>query len=335
MTERIDTPIAMTAMLTRRRTLMEEGLSSSAVQRERSTGRISVLRRGVYTPTGAFWELGLELRHAVRARAVAMAAPGLVISHISAAVLHQLPVRPASLGRVHATRVRASGGLSDERRVVHIGQLLPDEITEISGTATTSLARTLVDLARNESFEAGVIAADSAFHSHPQVVEQVAEVLARSARHRGATMAKRALLFADGRSESVGETRLRVLLHDVGLAAPELQCDIVSADGAVLGRVDMADIESGTLLEFDGMAKYGKLLNPHRTELEVLRLEKKREELLREAGWQVFRVVWADLSDPLALEKRISKAFTRGRRALAANPPCGYTRLLPAIRVPR
>ena len=314
---------------------MDEGFSSSAVQRERSAGRISVLRRGVYTPTGAFSELGLELRHATRARAVAMAAPGLVISHVSAAVLHQLPVRPNALGRVHATRVRTSGGIGDERRVVHIGKLLPDEIIEMSGVRATSLARTLVDLARSETFEAGVIAADSAFHSQPHVVEHVAAILARSQRLRGAAMARRALLFADGRSESVGETRLRVFLHHAGLARPELQCDILGVDGEFLGRVDLANVECGTLMEFDGMAKYGKLLNPHRTELEVLRLEKKREETLHEAGWQVFRVVWADLSDPLSLEKRISQAFARGRRAVAANPVCGSARLTPAMQIPR
>ena len=264
-----------------------------------------------------------------------MAAPALVISHISAAVLHQLPVRPSGLVRVHATRISTSGGTGDDRRVVHIGRLLPEEIVEIDGVRTTSVAKTLVDLARTESFEAGVIAADSAFHSQPSVVDQVADVLERSRRHRGHTIARQALLFADGRSESVGETRLRVFLADGGFAAPELQCQILSNGGTVLGRVDLANVTFGTLLEFDGMAKYGKLLNPHRTELEVLRLEKKREEALREAGWQVLRVVWADLADPPSLQHRISDAFARGRRALAANPVAGSVRLLPPIQLPR
>lgn len=333
MTANVDA--AGTATLTRRQELLEQGFSSSAVERERAAGRLTAVRRGVYTPSGAFSELGLELRHAARARAVAMAAPGLVVSHISAAVLHQLPVRPGGLARVHATRISASGGIGDDRRVVHIGRLLPEEIVEIGGLRTTSLARTLVDLARTESFEAGVIAADSALHSQPNVVDQVADVLARSRRHRGHTTARRALLFADGRSESVGETRLRVFLADGGFAAPELQCEVLGGGGTVLGRIDLANVKFGTLLEFDGMAKYGKLLNPHRTELEVLRLEKRREEALREAGWQVFRVVWADLSDTAALQRRISDAFARGRRALAANPVAGSVRLLPPIQLPR
>jgi predicted transcriptional regulator of viral defense system len=324
-----------TSPLTRRQDLLDQGFSRGALERERSAGRFTVVRRGVYTPTGAFSQLGLELRHAARAKAVAMSAPGLVISHISAAVLHQLPVRPSGLGRVHATRISTSGGVSDDRRVVHVGRLKPEDIVEIDGARTTSLARTLVDLARTDSFEAGVIAADSAFHAHPEVASEIPEVLQRSRRHRGHSMARRALLFADGRSESVGETRLRVFLHDIGLNPPELQCEVVDDDGRFLGRVDLADLASGTLMEFDGMAKYGKDLNPHRSEMEVLRVEKRREESLREAGWQVFRVVWADLADAPALEKRLRAAFARGRRAVAVNPVAGSARVLAPIQIPR
>lgn len=336
MTERVEvaTASAGTVTLTRRQDLLTAGFSSNAIRRERTSGRLTAVRRGVYTPAGAFHALGLELQHASRARAVAMAAPGLVISHISAAVLHQLPVRPGGLERVHATRIGATGGITDDRRVVHVGRLQPHDVVEIDGTATTSLSRTLVDLAKTDSFEAGVIAADNAFHTHPNIVELVAETLGRSRRHQGHTMARRALLFADGRSESVGETRLRVFHHEVGLPAPELQCDVIG-DIDLLGRIDLAHLTAGTLIEFDGMAKYGKLLNPHRSELEVLRFEKQREESLREAGWNVLRVVWADLADPVTLERRVRNALQRGRRSRAANPIAGSVRLLPPIQIPR
>ena len=333
MTERLDT--APPSTLTRRQDLLFEGFSSNTIRRERSAGRLAVVRRGVYTPAGAFNELGLELRHAARARAVAMVAPSLVVSHISAAVLHQLPVAPNGLGRVHATRIGATGGTSDDRRMVHVGRLQPEDIVEIDGVRTTSLARTLVDLARTESFEAGVIAADNAFGSHPDIADLVAETLSRSRRHQGHACARRALLFADGRSESVGETRLRIFHHRAGLPVPELQCEIRRSTGGFLGRIDLAHLSVATLIEFDGMAKYGKMLNPHRTELEVLRIEKQREEALRETGWQVLRVIWADLADPVSLEKRIRVALARGRQSLAANPVAGSVHVLPPIQMPR
>ena len=321
--------------LTTRQELLVSGYSSSAVQRARRGGELTALRRGVYTPTGLFYGMGLELQHASRARSVVVAAPSLVVSHISAAVLHGLPVRPGGLGQVHVTRIGSSGGLGDSRRILHSGQLAADEITEIDGTRTTSLARTLVDLARTEPFEAAVVAADCALHSHPQIIDSVVAVLARSRRHRGHTAARLALLFADGRSESVGESRLRIFLHQHAFTAPELQCEVLDRGGKLIARTDLGVPTCGTLMEFDGMAKYGKLLSPHRTELEVLRLEKVREERLWAAGWQVLRVVWADLRDPVTLAERVRVAFDRGRRAMTANLLIGSMTPLPAIRIPR
>lgn len=323
------------SILTTRQELLRDGLSGNAIQRERRSGRLTVVRRGVYTPTGAFNALGLEYRHAGTARAVAMSAPGVVISHISAAVLHLLPVRPGGLGKVHATRISTSGGSSDNARVIHTGRLAEDEIIEIEGVRTTSLARTLVDLARTEPFEAGVIAADNAFHLRPALVNDVVEILARSRRFRGHPTARSALLFADGRSESVGETRLRISIRGMGLPPPELQCGVFDDRHQFLGRVDLAMLEFGVLLEFDGMVKYGKAFNPHQTEMDALRAEKAREESLWAAGWQVFRVVWADLGHPLELETRLRTCMGRGRRALAANPVIGSVESSAPIRMPR
>jgi hypothetical protein len=47
---------------------------------------------------------------------------------------------------------------------------------------------------------------------------------------------------------------------------------------------------------------------------DVLFAEKKREERLRELGWQVVRWVWADLYRPDELLQRLRAAFERGRR---------------------
>lgn len=207
-------------------------------------------------------------------------------------------MRPGGLAKVHATRIRASGGSSDNARVIHIGRLVAHDVVDIAGVRTTSLARTPVDLARTEPFEASVIAADNALHFRPAIVDEVVEILAGSRRLRGHLTPRAALLFADGRSESFGETRLRVCLRAMGVAPPELQCGIFGDGHQFLGRVDLAMLEFGTLLEFDGMVEYGKSFNPHKTEMEVLRAEKAREELLWAAGWQAFRAVWSDLGDP-------------------------------------
>lgn len=76
------------SILTTRQELLRDGLCGNAIQRQRRAGSLTVARRGDYTSTGAFNALGLEYRHAATARAVALSAPGVVISHISAAGLH-------------------------------------------------------------------------------------------------------------------------------------------------------------------------------------------------------------------------------------------------------
>jgi hypothetical protein len=43
--------------------------------------------------------------------------------------------------------------------------------------------------------------------------------------------------------------------------------------------------------------------------------EKRREDRLRDLGWQVVRWVWAELFAPAAMLDRLNRAFARGRRA--------------------
>lgn len=332
MEHRTEPPVG--ADLITRTTLLERGFSRDEIDTDRRSGELLVIRRGVYSAAG-FAELGADQQHAVRARAAVVAAPSLVVSHVSAAVLHGLPVRAAALRRVHLTRPGTSGGRSQPDRVLHVGRLTEAEIVEINGTATTSVARTLSDLARSEPFEAGVMVADAALHREPELVSSVVEALARSRHQRGAAGARRSLFFADGRSESVGESRLRVFCRVAGLPVPDLQCRVRDGSGCVVARTDFAYSEGGLLVEFDGMIKYGALLRDGRTPAQALQAEKAREDALRELGWQVLRVIWADLRDPERLAARFTAAIQRGSRAASANIIVGSIESLPPIRLPR
>ena len=75
------------------------------------------------------------------------ASPELVVSHMSAAAVHGLPIWNEQLERVHLTRNRQGQG--KVRRYVHLHCTpLPDrDVVEIDGFRVTSLARTVVDLA--------------------------------------------------------------------------------------------------------------------------------------------------------------------------------------------
>jgi len=70
-----------------------------------------------------------------------------VVSLVSAAILLGLPVW-ALLTRVHVTRNGSGGGRIHRCLHVHVGPLDAEELVDIDGIAVTSLARTVVDLAR-------------------------------------------------------------------------------------------------------------------------------------------------------------------------------------------
>jgi len=123
----------------------------------------------------------------------------------------------------------------------------------------------------------------------------------------GSPTARSAIGFGDGRSESVGESRLRVLMYNHGLPTPVLQAVYFDEDGFV-ARVDFDFEEYETVVEFDGLLKYAG------GSPEVLAREKAREDRLRALGLQVVRTTWADLDHPSRTASRIRSAFARSRR---------------------
>ena len=197
----------------------------------------------------------------------------------------------------------------------------------MDGWPTTDLARTVVDLARSLPFEQGVAAADRALALGATVLELEA-ALARAGRLRGAGAARRVVAFADGRSESVGESLSRVLLADLGLMPEDLQHRVM--DGPRLaGRVDFAWPSLRVIGEFDGRVKYGRLLEADEDAGDAVFREKRREDRLRELGWEVVRWVWADLAHPEVIAERLRRAFARA--ASAARMTVGARPAHPAV----
>jgi hypothetical protein len=141
--------------------------------------------------------------------------------------------------------------------------------------------------------------------------EQLAAQLKRSHRMPGARAAGRVIAFADGRSESVGESRSRVMLHRAGLPEPELQMTVCDVDGVFLGRADFGYRRRKVLGEFDGKVKYRGGSGAEDPGETVFR-EKRREDALRAAGWAVVRWIWLDLDEPATVIHRIRSALDRG-----------------------
>jgi very-short-patch-repair endonuclease len=127
---------------------------------------------------------------------------------------------------------------------------------------------------------------------------------------RGRQRALLALASMDGATESVGETRTRLLIERLGFPRPVSQFEIATTAGVY--RADYAWPQFFVVIEFDGGIKYG--LGPTG---EVLLAERRRESLLMEQGWVFVRLRWADLNRPEEVRHRIETAIATAARRSA------------------
>ena len=298
----------MDPLLHRRPELLAAGFSDKELRRMRRAGELSTVRPGTYVQ-GASPD-DAQARHLLLVHAaMAELAPDAVVSHVSAALLHGLPVWGIPLERVHVTRGRRSGGRRGDRVHVHAAPLEPEEIVTIGGVAVTSVARTLVDLARGVPFEQAVVVADAALHRHLVGAAGLAVVLEHRTRWPGLPAARRALAFADARSQSVGESRSRVAMARAALPAPVLQWEVRRHDGRFVAQVDFGWPTLSTVGEFDGRIKYGRLVQPDEDAAEVLYREKLREDELRAEDLGVVRWGWTDLDRFSSVAERLQRRF--------------------------
>jgi hypothetical protein len=281
-----------------RRELLTEGICDDELGRARRQGQALTVRRGAYV--GSADErlrdpLALHLLtvHA----AVRQLPPRAVVSHVSAAVLHGLDIWAVPLTRVHVTRSRSSGGRSGRHLHLHTAPLDADEVDEVGGVQTTTVARTVVDLARSVPFEQAVVSADAALRIGLVDAAELRHAVDRAAHRPGNRRARRVVEFADGRSESVGESRSRVALQRAGVPAPALQHEVRSATGLLVARVDFWWAARATVGEFDGAVKYRRLLRPGQDAGDAVFAEKIREDAVRAEGVRVVRWTWRELDD--------------------------------------
>ena len=290
--------------------LRAQGLDSHEIRRMRQRGELLAARRGAYVADRPE-EQTVEARHRELILAtVPQLDDGAIISHASAAVLHGLPAWSSALARVHVTRNRSGGGR--RRSVVHVNgaPLSAQDLTIVDGVPSTSLARTVLDLARSLPMEQAVAAGDRALAAGLNPIELERGLLGMQY-WPGVKRARRVVAFLDGRSESAGESASRVRLVQQGLPCPDLQREIFDADGRLIARVDFCWDEERTVGEFDGKQKYGRLLQPGQRIEEVVYAEKVREDALRDLGWQVVRWLWRDLYRNGVLRDRVRRAFAR------------------------
>ncbi|WP_344218909.1 type IV toxin-antitoxin system AbiEi family antitoxin domain-containing protein [Kribbella sancticallisti] len=287
--------------------LLEAGYTDSEIRLRVRKGLWMRLCRDAYVEKASWrggespWERTGRL-HELMARAVTHRMGGeVVISHQSATLLHRLPAWNLDHGRVQLTRSRGRAR-SDRTVQIHRSPLAPDDICQQAGHRLTVPARAVVETTCTSSYEVGVVLADAALRDGLVTTGQLVRMAKRLEHWPGSPAARAAAEFADGASESVGESRLRVLLANEGMPAPELQVEIRDSGGRLIGRVDFL-VRQRLIVEFDGALKYESSKD--------LLAEKWREDRLRELGYSFARVGWTDLDSPRETGERLRRSLAR------------------------
>jgi hypothetical protein len=258
-----------------------------------------------------------------RMRLVATAttmSPLAVFSHLSAAVIHGLPVLGTLPDVVDVTVPQTSGGRSTAHVRRRAAPLEPGETVSVGGFLVTTVARTVADIARTEPFVRAVATADAALHLKrtrgPLLsLDELAELVDSQQRRKGAAKLRRVAEFATPLSDSVRESQSRCLIHLACFPPPELQHEWRDRDG-VIGYSDFWWPLHGLVGEYDGKVKYVK---PEYlkglTQSEVIEAEKRREDRIRALGPRFTRWTTWHLTVP-----RLTRHLTAAGLPLARSP---------------
>lgn len=241
---------------------LEEALAAGYASHEITgavrSGRWVRVRRSTYAVAAP---AGLEPTaaqvHLLRIRGVAAKLGSrCAVSHQSAVLLHGLPVWGVALDEVHVTYL--GGDRTSKRRAgvcFHRGRIGVDDVTTVDGLPVTTVARALADMARRTPFESAICSIDEGLRSGRTSGTDIVDAITGVGRLHGVGAARRAATFADGASESVGESRMRVAISELGLPAPVLQQEFRSSSDRVIGRVDFWWPDANVISEFDGLVK--------------------------------------------------------------------------------
>ncbi len=281
--------------------LIDLGLTAAAIDSRLRRGRLLPIHPGVYAVghrdvrrEGRWWA------------AVLAAGPGAALSHISAAGLWGL-LRPSPT--VHISVPGRTGSLRLDGVVAHRPRSLPaDEVVEHDVLPTTTVARTLVDLAavtRETDLERAVEQAEKLSRFDLVAVQNV---LARSRGRRGIRTLREVIVRWRGPavSRSDMEVAFRAICRRAGLPQPLTNAAVLLDDRHY--EPDFLWPDRRLIVETDGF-------DTHSTKAAFVR-DRRRDRRLRRAGYAVERFSWNDIFfDPRGSAEELIDI-------LARNPPC-------------
>lgn len=310
------------------------GLGPSDLRRMVRQGEIRRLIRGWYAvcapgaPSPPWegadeWETARSQHRLLVIALLRSFAGRVVASHQSALVLHDLRLWKSDLSAAHLCRT--SDDHTRRRPAAYLHPACGAEPVETAdGFPTVPIATAVVQVGLRATrdglppfpFES-VVAADGALHDGLVTKDELEAAVDMHSRHPGIRGVRSLLAHADGRHESVGETRLAHTMRALGYQfTPQVW---VTASGR-RWRADFVLDDDPVIVEFDGVAKYSRgLASPTPGQLRKSFAEEKwREDRLRDTGREVVRFVWAEADDTHVVRTRLDAAIARARRRLGA-----------------
>ncbi len=231
-----------------------------------------------------------------------------VFSHLSAALIHGLPIAYPAESRVEVLRPNIS------RKYKHLyvrDREVPSPHRQMVGIyAVTTMERTLIDVARDYGPDMSVPMLDEVIRRRRTARFRIEAVLAECPELRGDAAVLRALDLTDGRREAPSESIAAVRFFEHGIIGFEPQVEFFDHSGGVVARVDFCNHDARLIIEIDGMEKY--TMNGRSPE-ESIAAEKARQAALEARGYTIIRLTYGDLFRAAPFERILGELATRLR----------------------
>lgn len=236
--------------------------------------RFRRLFRGVYI------EARIADHPLIRAEGALLLHPGeAYVSHLSAALVRQLPVPRSPV--THVTVTGKSRRTRIEGIACHVAARLPGEVVEVVGVRISAPWVMFVELASLLSLVDLVVVGDAMVRLRLTTAEELARHCSQST-DRHARAAGRAAAYVRDRVDSPMETRLRMLIVLAGLPEPEVNLAIRDQYGRELARLDLSYPALKLVVEYDG--------RQHAEDTEQWGRDLARREWLDDDEWKILVV---------------------------------------------
>ncbi len=250
--------------------LRELGLSESIITDRVATGRLVAVEEGVFAIAPV-----LEHDDWGRWMGATLTAPDTALSHVSAAAAFgfwSLPRRCETVTRSGSGGPRRHGGI-----LVYRSTVLTEDLAELHGIPITSVARTVLDLARGVSDAALARCVRESIRLDLVTLSGLADTIRRHPSRRGSRRLAKTLARYSGlpldRARSGAEVRALEILRAAGRPLPKLNVRIAGEEA------DLSWASERLIIEIDG--------GPFHLDVGE---DERKVSAWRAAGWSVRRI---------------------------------------------